>query len=65
MPRRFTPILIVVASLCTLAALVVTARCASAHGEAHWIEANKRYVSESGSHCRGVVRCIFKPTTGG
>lgn len=33
------------------------ARRASAHGDAHWIEANKAYVKADGGHCCGVADC--------
>jgi|GEM_PF-866824 len=33
------------------------ARRANSHGAAHWIETNKAYVAESGSHCCGVGDC--------
>ena len=58
------PLIILVSSmLLCAAALAVVATNASAHGDAHWIEANKRYVSESGSHCCGVDDCRREQAT--
>ena len=35
----------------------VISQKARAHGDAHWIGSNPRYVTESGGHCCGITDC--------
>ena len=55
--RHYPPFVLLVGLLASAITLAVIASTARAHGEAHWIETNKRYLSESGSHCCGVDDC--------
>lgn len=58
MQARHLPSLILCLGLVAAGlAMIVAARVAQAHGKAHWIEVNKRYVDQGGAHCCGVTDC--------
>lgn len=58
MQARHLPSLILCLGLVAAGlAMIVAARVAQAHGEAHWIETNKRYVGADGTHCCGIADC--------
>lgn len=56
-PSGAPVVVLVVGLLASFLTLMAIARSASAHGEARWIETNKRYVDQNGTHCCGVTDC--------
>ncbi len=48
-------LLLAIALPIAFVALLAVAGAARAHGEAHWIETNKRYVGADGTHCCGIA----------
>ena len=58
MQARHHPLVVLVLGLLLSAlAMIASVRIAAAHGDAHWIEENRRYVDRHGSHCCGVDDC--------